>query len=403
MAAMAKTVRVTESGRVALEDGEIALGECGDVTLEVRRGKDGNVDVARAKGRGTATNRRLIVVDASTGGTLWVDYAEVRETERRGGRGVFGNGKTETLCRGGAALEDGGLDSSTGRDLDARASARGKVGEAFGRAIESGVRKHRESMSRVARERTGGGVYGGTRTVGSTAATAGVAGAVNRQRVMAEVTNKTLNEAFSDLEALMAKANELVKLAERLAESSDGEGGDDGSDARRLALRLGIKSPVTRAATGDDYHTELGKQLGDWIKPVLARSKGIIGLTDAFCLFNRARGMELVTPRDMLRACESWEAARVRLYLRTFESGVTVIHTREWTDTRVSEQFRAALPDFARSLSSYDAAQILETTPEIALEYLRTAESAGVLCRDDGPGELRFYANKFADYLAALK
>jgi len=214
---------------------------------------------------------------------------------------------------------------------------------------------------------------------------------------MAEATNKTLNEAFADLEALMTKANELVKLAERLAESSDGEGGDDGSDARQLALRLGIRSPVTRAATGDDYHAELGKQLGDWIKPVLGRSKGIIGLTDAFCLFNRARGMELVTPRDMLRACESWEAARMGLYLRTFESGVTVIHTREWTDARASEQFRAALPDFARSLSSYDAAQILETTPEIALEYLRTAESAGVLCRDDGPGELRFYANKFAD------
>jgi len=384
---------------VALEDGEIALAECGDVTLEVRRGNDDDdeVDVARARGRGTATNRRLIVVDASTGRTVWIDYAEVMETERRGGRGVFGNGKTETLCRGGAALEGGGLDSSTGRDLDARASARGKVGEAFGRAIESGVRKHRELMSRVARERTGGGVYGGMRTEGSTAATAGVAGAVNRQRVMAEATNKTLNEAFSDLEALMAKANELVKLAERLAESSDGEGGDDVSDAQRLALRLGIKSPVTRAAMGDDYHAELGKQLGDWIKPVLAKSKGIIGLTDAFCLFNRARGMELVTPRDMLRACESWAAARVGLYLRTFESGVTVIHTKEWTDARALEQFRAALPDFARSLSSYDAAQILETTPEIALEYLRTAESAGVLCRDDGPGELRFYANKFAD------
>ena len=385
---------------MALEDGGIALAECGDVTLEVRRGnddEDDEVDVARARGRGTATNRRLIVVDASTGRTVWIDYAEVMETERRGGRGVFGNGKTETLCRGGAALEGGGLDSSTGRDLDARASARGKVGEAFGRAIESGVRKHRETMSRVARERTGGGVYGGMRTEGSTAATAGVAGAVNRQRVMAEATNKTLNEAFSDLEALMAKANELVKLAERLAESSDGEGGDDVSDAQRLALRLGIKSPVTRAAMGDDYHAELGKQLGDWIKPVLAKSKGIIGLTDAFCLFNRARGMELVTPRDMLRACESWEAARVGLYLRTFESGVTVIHTREWTDARALEQFRAALPDFARSLSSYDAARILETTPEIALEYLRTAESAGVLCRDDGPGELRFYANKFAD------
>jgi len=386
---------------VELEDGEITLGECGDVALEVRRGDDagGSSSISSAVGRGTATNRRLIVVDASTGATVWIDYGEVRETERRGGRGVFGNGKTETRCRGWGVENEGvgALDSSTRRHLDARARARGKVGEAFGRAIESGVKKYRESMSRAVRERMGGGAYGEMRMVGSTAATAGVAGAVNRQRVMAEATNKTLNEAFADLEALMTKANELVKLAERLAESSDGEGGDDGSDARQLALRLGIRSPVTRAATGDDYHAELGKQLGDWIKPVLGRSKGIIGLTDAFCLFNRARGMELVTPRDMLRACESWEAARMGLYLRTFESGVTVIHTREWTDARASEQFRAALPDFARSLSSYDAARILETTPEIALEYLRTAESAGVLCRDDGPGELRFYANKFAD------
>ena len=37
--------------------------------------------------------------------------------------------------------------------------------------------------------------------------------------------------------------------------------------------------------------------------PVLAHAGGILPLTDLYCLYNRARGTDLVSPDDLLKAC----------------------------------------------------------------------------------------------------
>jgi hypothetical protein len=42
-------------------------------------------------------------------------------------------------------------------------------------------------------------------------------------------------------------------------------------------------------------------QLADFLEAPLRRSNGIITLPEAFCLFNRARGAELVSPDDILK------------------------------------------------------------------------------------------------------
>ena len=53
----------------------------------------------------------------------------------------------------------------------------------------------------------------------------------------------------------------------------------------------------------------------------------MITLTDAFCRVNRARGLELLSPEDLLNACNNFAAEpNIPLRLHTFEStGVSVI------------------------------------------------------------------------------
>jgi ESCRT-II complex subunit VPS36 len=48
------------------------------------------------------------------------------------------------------------------------------------------------------------------------------------------------------------------------------------------------------------YHEELAKQLADSLQKHLAKN-GMIALTDAYCLYNRARGTDLISPEDMYR------------------------------------------------------------------------------------------------------
>ena len=244
---------------------------------------------------------------------------------------------------------------------------------------------------------------------------AGVGGALHRQRQEAENDARTLGRAFTDMTALMRTAGELVSLAERFATATRaGEPREDDVDPSRTATRdaastemremlvsLGIASPVTKASAGALYHRQLSRQLADWLPGALARNGGILALPDVFCLFNRARGAELVSPEDVLKACQLWQSLGItNVQFRRFDSGVLVAHAADRSD----DEACAALASFASAgpspsrMDAFAASEALGVPPAIAREYLAMAEGHGILCRDEGPETTWFYPNRFAAF-----
>lgn len=55
------------------------------------------------------------------------------------------------------------------------------------------------------------------------------------------------------------------------------------------------------------------------------------------------------------------------------------------------------LEELGAGLTPSDAAAALQVPLAIAVQHLRTAEAAGVLCRDEGPEGIKWYRNFFAD------
>ena len=73
-------------------------------------------------------------------------------------------------------------------------------------------------------------------------------------------TSETLDVAFSDLNALMGKAAELVFIAEKLTKKLAAEGNDeDNKQMRSYLIDLGISSPVTRFPS---FSTEKRRERG---------------------------------------------------------------------------------------------------------------------------------------------
>ena len=222
----------------------------------------------------------------------------------------------------------------------------------------------------------------------------------------------------------MAKAKEMVTLAEHLAgsvansrrrttDSSDASGSDADAETTEMdamMLSMGIASPVTRETAGALYHQQLAGQLADWLPRVLAERGGILALPDVFCLFNRARGSELISPEDLLKACQLWRRLGVPLQYRRFESGVQVVQSADRSDDEVcaalTEMINAPITltsdayserDTMRRMDAYSASVALGIPPTIASEYLLMAERHGILCRDDGPEATYFYPNFFPE------
>lgn len=248
-------------------------------------------------------------------------------------------------------------------------------------------------------------------TVVRTSTVVGVSGILRREQEIWESTDKSLQDAFQDLNALMSKAKEMVTLAEKMrlkllagpATEHKATQEDDTTSKQEMQdwlLSVGIASPVTKESAGALYHQQLSRQLADFVKLPLERAGGMIALIDVYCLFNRARGTELISPEDLLQACAIWEKFEVPVMLRKFDSGVMVIQNKSHSDEEVLARIKylVSKPDALRTgISPSDAAMTLGIAPAMAKEHLLTAESKGVLCRDISPEGFRFFSNLFKE------
>lgn len=239
----------------------------------------------------------------------------------------------------------------------------------------------------------------------------GLAGILRKEQEMWESTDKTLQDAFQDLNALMSKAREMVMLAEKMRQkllaapnnhssvASDEEMGSK-EEMQDWLLSVGIISPVTKESAGALYHQQLSRQLADFVKVPLERAGGMINLIDIYCLFNRARGTELISPDDLLQACTLWEKLDVPIMLRKFDSGVKVIQSKSQSDEEVFGRIKTLVlkPEALQiGVSASDAAMTLGIAPTMAKEHLLAAESKGLLCRDTSPDGFRFFVNLFPE------
>lgn len=237
----------------------------------------------------------------------------------------------------------------------------------------------------------------------------GVAGILRKEQEMWESTDKSLQDAFQDLNALMSKAKEMVTLAEKMrlkllsGPSSGGSNEEEMGTKEEMQdwlLSIGIASPVTKESAGALYHQQLSRQLADFVRIPLDRAGGMINLIDIYCLFNRARGTELISPDDLNQACRLWEKFDVPVMLRKFDSGVMIIQNKTHSDEEVFRRIKSLvmLPDALRhGVSASDAAITLGVAPGMAKEYLLTAELKGLLCRDVSSDGFRFYINLFQE------
>lgn len=154
----------------------------------------------------------------------------------------------------------------------------------------------------------------------------------------------------------------------------------------------------------------------------------MMALADAYCRVNRARGLELLSPEDLLNASRQLALLDLPLVLRIFDSGVMVLQARSHDDNSVVETIAELVnfiffPSFFHRSKSIQNIGIfhkgffilcsntqLKTKEFITAEELAQSEGISVLlarekllvtekygraCRDDTIESLRFYPNLF--------
>ncbi|OMJ13685.1 Vacuolar protein-sorting-associated protein 36 [Smittium culicis] len=174
----------------------------------------------------------------------------------------------------------------------------------------------------------------------------------------------------------------------------------------------------------------------EFLEEFVMKSNGIVLVIDAYCLYNRARGVSLVYPQDFIDACNLFHELKLPLKLRKFRSGLLAIQTSNSNfDHQKHAQYEPIIPangsnpnptfniipEFSKdklyslslkcndmfisrileivssfgSISFIEYAAIDNLPLTLATELLLCAESAQILCRDEVLEEIRFYLNIF--------
>ena len=76
---------------------------------------------------------------------------------------------------------------------------------------------------------------------------------------------------------------------------------------------------------GKNYFVELAREVEKFAFGVLEKFGGVLALVDVYCMYNRARGTDLISPEDLIIACEKLNMISDKIILRTFASGLKAL------------------------------------------------------------------------------
>lgn len=226
---------------------------------------------------------------------------------------------------------------------------------------------------------------------------AGVGGVMRRQeRDMSAAS--AVRQDVADLAQLVRRANEVLGLVEQycaIASASGGVGACEADELGGILADMGVVAPVTLLTSGsrDEYLRRLGAQVAQLLTADrrIQRLGGMVALTDAYCLCNKARGSALCSPADFLSACALLGEG---LVLTEYASGVKVIRLAALDADGITARL-LAMAEARGCVGAAEVSRALRVPLVPAKELLLTAESSGALCRDESISGLFFFPNRF--------
>lgn len=210
-------------------------------------------------------------------------------------------------------------------------------------------------------------------------------------------TDENITLAFTDLKKLMTMAQEMVGLSKAISTKIRERQGDISEDEtvrfKSYLMSLGIDDPVTRdgSKSNSEYYSSLSRQICEILLDPITDAGGMMSLADAYCRVNRARGLELLSPEDLLNACKVLSGP---VKMRQFPSGAMVLQLESHDEAAVLVATTEIVEE-KESMTVEELARILSISMILAQERLLIAERAGNLCRDESLEGLRFYPNLF--------
>ena len=221
-----------------------------------------------------------------------------------------------------------------------------------------------------------------------------------------ENQEKMIQGSFTDIESLRQNAEQMIELARQIrAKVCSGQmSKSENEEINKILGKIGFVDPITKEVAGSDYYKDLGSQINSYFSDYFKKFPETKALTliDAYCIYNRARGANIISPKDMKQAINNLQSGTIAktIVIKNFNNEMIVISSPEFSDNKIMTLITNFLTENkSDSIELNDLSKILNFNnvmlDKIIIEDLL---SNGLLLIDDNDLEVRYYLNKILSY-----
>ena len=147
--------------------------------------------------------------------------------------------------------------------------------------------------------------------------------------------------------------------------------------------------------SGNKFYQDLANEIEKFLNTVIEsdRFSGVIGLIDLFCLYNRARGTDLVSPKDLNIACVSIDRRSQKYMLKTYTaSGIKCMQLKSFNEDAYYKKLADKLTE-TPGMTADKLASSLKINVAVMREQIQQALLKGHICIDESNEGLRYHPN----------
>ena len=223
-----------------------------------------------------------------------------------------------------------------------------------------------------------------------------------RKEEQSAYTSDQITNAFQDLESLKEKSRSMVQIAEtiksKLANNELDAQSDEMKEIQAVMFNMGMASDfstmVSKETSGNNYHSALALEVEKFLDQVVDKLGGVVGLVDLYCMYNRARGMDLISPDDLKIACQRLNQTSQRYMIKEYGSGVVTMQSRMFNEDSYYQKLAQAIAETGMGMTAVKLAEKLNVNAVLMKEHLLAAELKGAVCRDESYEGVQFYENR---------
>ena len=228
----------------------------------------------------------------------------------------------------------------------------------------------------------------------------------NMVRSKLSAQNQIIQGSFSDIGSLRQNAEQMIAIASQIRSkiSNNPNNKSENDEINSILSKIGFVDPITKEVAGSEYYLKLGEQINQFFMDYFQKNKGTKALTliDAYCLYNRARPGNTISPKDMSQAIKTLTDGKIMhdIVIKNFNNEMIVLQTPEFSGRNILVLIKKFMEEKKQHYIELSDLSNIINLENVLLEktIIEDLLTSGLILIDEADLVVRYYLNIILPY-----